>query len=344
MQAQIEQASERRSSTIAAERARERGIRAVIVLTLVTMALEISTGYWTGSLALIADGWHMATHVGALGLAAVAYEVARRFAAHRAFVFGTGKVHALAGYTSALALGFIAIEMMVESVSRLLEPQRIDFARSLPVAALGLAVNLASVRLLHQGKEASGAHDEATGPHGHDSAEQGQDAHAHGKHAHHGHGHQRGHDRQGHAAHAAHDHNHRAAVVHVLADTCTSALAIGALLAGQFLGWVWLDPVSGLLGGAVVLAWGVSLCRDTALELLNVDASTVSERIRTVLEEMQGVQVTDLRVWPMGRGARGCVMTLSAAAPLHVAEYRRRVLQDFELEHLTIEVRREPDA
>lgn len=303
MQAHIEGEGVQGSVSEAPEHARERGIRRVIGLTLATMLLEIGAGYWTGSLALVADGWHMATHVGALGLAAAAYAVARRFASHRAFAFGTGKVHALAGYTSAIILGVIAVDMVVEGTSRLLRPESIDFVRSLPVAMLGLAVNLASVRLLHHRGEAHGAH---------------------------------------HGDRVEHDHNHRAAVAHVLADTFTSALAIAALLAGQFFGWSWLDSLSGVVGGVVLLAWGAALCRGTALELLNVDPSpAASERIRAALERMQDVRVTELRVWPMGRGARGCVLTLSSAAPLDVQEYRRQVLAALALDHLTIEVHRQ---
>lgn len=179
---------------------------------------------------------------------------------------------------------------------------------SLPVAVLGLVVNLASVKLLHPGGDPREDH--------------------HGAHG-----------------HAGHDHNHRAAVVHVLADICTSALAILALLAGQFLDWAWLDPMSGLVGGVVVIVWGVSLCRGAALELLNVEPSTrVLDQIRCALEQARDVRVEELRVWPMGRGARGCVMTLSSAVPLDVDEYRRLVLGALPLEHLTIEVRRHAAA
>jgi cation diffusion facilitator family transporter len=296
---------------------RERGVRAVIALTVVTMTLEIAAGYWTGSMALVADGWHMATHVGALGLAAAAYAVSRHFSSHRAFAFGTGKVHALAGYTSAVALGLVALDMVVESISRLLEPRSIDFANSLPVAVVGLVVNLASVKLLHDDTHEPHAHDHEGHDHGDETL-----ARVTG-------------------THAAHDHNHRAAVVHVMADTCTSALAIGALLAGRFLGWTWLDPITGIVGGGVILAWGISLCRNAALDLLNVDPSgQASEEIRVWVEAMHDVQVSDLRVWPLGRGARGCVMTLSAESPRDVSEYRTRVLGAFPFEHLTIEVRR----
>lgn len=278
--------------------ARERGIRAVILLNLATMVVEIVAGYWGGSMALLADGWHMATHVGALGLSAAAYALARHFASHRAFAFGTGKVHALAGYTSAVALGFVALTMLAESVSRLFSPTAIDFASSLPVAVVGLLVNVLSVRLLH-------AEDEE---------------HAHEDH---------------------HDHNHRAAVMHVLADTLTSALAIAALIAGRWLGWTWLDPITGMVGGVIILLWGAGLCRSAAFELLNVDASTgVSEEIRALLEGIDDVCVRDLHVWSLGQGARACVVSLVSASPRDVDEYRKRVLGSFELSHLTIEVQR----
>jgi cation diffusion facilitator family transporter len=346
LQAHLDRAQRDRSLPAAAEHTRERRIHAVIGVTLVTMALEIGVGHWTGSMALIADGWHMATHAGALGLAAGAYALARRFAGHRAFVFGTGKVHALAGYTSALVLGFIAVDMMGEGVARLLAPQSIDFARSLPVAVLGLVVNLASVKLLHHGHAEPGHAEPGHAEPGHAEpghAELGREEDVDPEADYHDHPLQLA--GGGASEHSAHDHNHQAALAHVLADTCTSALAIGALLAGQLLGWSWLDPVSGLVGAAVVLAWGVSLCRSTSLELLNVDASAAaSEQIRAALAQQQGVQITDLRVWPMGRGARGCVMTLSTAQPLDASEVRRLVLGACVLEHLTIEVRREPAA
>lgn len=189
-------------------RRRERGVQLVLVLTAATMGIEIAVGYATHSMALLADGWHMATHVGALGLASCAYWVSRRYAGHRAFTFGTGKVGALAGYTGALLLGLVAIAMVAESVQRCLWPLAIDFAGSLPVAVLGLLVNLASVFLLR-------AHDEEHG--------------------------------------GEHDHNHRAAFLHVAADVLTSVLAIAAILAGWVLGWSWLDAVSGIVGGCLVL-------------------------------------------------------------------------------------------
>lgn len=291
---------------------RERGVRAVVALTALMMVLEIVGGYWTGSMALLADGWHMATHVAALGLAAAAYTVARHYAAHRAFAFGTGKIHALAGYTSAVALGLVAVAMMVESCIRLLHPAAVDYQTSLPVAVLGLVVNLASIRLLH------GAPDHA---HDHESHE-----HAHEPHAH---------DHESHA----HDHNHRAALLHVVADALTSVLAILALLAGRFAGYTWLDPAMGIVGGLVIVKWGASLCKHAAFDLLDVEPSPrLEEGIRSALEHIDDVRVSDLHVWSLGRGARGCIVTLVSSTPRDSAHYRER-LAPFGLAHLTVEVR-----
>lgn len=271
----------------------------VVVLTAVMMVIEIAVGYATHSMALLADGWHMATHVGALGLASAAYALSRRYASHRAFAFGTGKVRALAGYTSAIALGLVALLMVVESIERLRAPQPIDFVSSLPVAVLGLLVNLASVLLLH-------VHDD--------------DDHHH--------------------EHAEHDHNHRAAFLHVVADTFTSALAIAALLAGRFLQWTWLDSVTGIVGGLVILKWGVGLAHAAARELLDVSpSSALEDGIRRKLEALDDVRVHDLHVWPLGGAAMSCVITVVSARPRDAEAYRE-VLAEFALAHLTVEVQR----
>jgi len=246
-------------------------------------------------MALLADGWHMATHVGALSLASAAYWLSRRYAAHRAFAFGTGKIRALAGYTSAVALGLVAVAMIVESLERLLRPHAIDFVNSLPVAVIGLVVNLASVVLLH-------AHED-------DEDDE-------------------------------HDHNHRAAFMHVVADTFTSALAIAALLAGRFLHWNWLDAISGVVGGMVILKWGVGLSRNAAFELLDVAPSSVLEdEIRGALEALDDVRVRDLHVWSLGAGAKSCVVTIVSAEPREAGRYRQQLAR-FDLAHLTIEVQR----
>ncbi|MBK6846218.1 MAG: CDF family Co(II)/Ni(II) efflux transporter DmeF [Proteobacteria bacterium] len=268
----------------------------MVLLTAAMMAIEIAVGYATNSMALLADGWHMATHVGALGLASAAYWVSRRFAGHRAFAFGTGKVRALAGYTSAVALGLVAVAMVVESAERLARPHVIDFVTSLPVAVLGFFVNLVSVFLLH----------------GHENHD---DEHEH-------------------------DHNHRAALLHVVADTFTSALAIAALLAGRVLGWSWLDGVSGIVGGLVILKWGAGLSRSAAFELLDLSpSSAIEDEIREVLEALDDVRVRDLHVWSLGGGAKSCIVTLVTAAPRDARSYRE-ALTRFALAHLTIEVQR----
>lgn len=380
---------------------RERGVQLVVLLTAVMTVLEISVGYATGSMALLADGWHMATHVGALGLASVAYWVSRRFAHHRAFALGTGKVRALAGYTSAVALGLVALSMVVESIQRLATPHPIDFVSSLPVAVLGLAVNLASIFLLHAhddeppaaarrsagertgaraphprtpGEErghSGGEHDARQGLHGHDRHDHGHDRHdhdhdhdhqhrypgdpshskhshahaprAHGHHGHRHHKHEPQHD-HGHPKHdphhGHHDHNHRAAFMHVVADAFTSVLAIGALLAGRFLGWGWLDAVSGIVGGLVILKWGASLARSAAFELLDVMPSpALEDEIRRALEALDDVRVQDLHVWSLGGGARSCVVSLVTTTPRETRAYRAELAR-FALAHLTVEVER----
>lgn len=296
--------------TVAASPKKERGVRAVVALTASMTVVEIVVGYASGSMALLADGWHMATHVGALGLAAVAYAVSRRFATHPAFAFGTGKVQALAGFTSAIALGLVAVQMAFESVVRLLHPSHVDFASSLPVACVGLLVNVVSVRLLDADEHAN---------HGH------QEDHEHGDHREPARG---------------HDHNHRAALTHIIADMVTSALAIAALLAGRFLHISWLDPAVGVIGAVVIVKWGFDLCRGAAFELLGVEPSRELERrIRTLLEGIDDVHVSDLHVWSLGQGQRSCVVTLVSAVPRAVEHYRRQ-LATLELAHLTVEVQR----
>lgn len=294
---------------------RERGVFLVVLLTAFMMVVEIAAGYATGSMALLADGWHMATHVGALGLASVAYWFSRRYAAHRAFTFGTGKVRALAGYTSAVALGLVAVLMVVESAERLLYPQVIDFESSLPVAVVGLLVNLASVGLLHlHDDDARDEHEDRDHDHSHRAH-----THAHG-----------------------HDHNHRAALLHVIADTFTSALAIGALLAGRFLHWTWLDPITGVVGGLVIFKWGLGLARLAAGELLDVAPSlSLEQDIRGALQSLGDVRVRDLHVWSIGGAAKSCVVTIASTTPREPEIYRG-ALAHFRLAHLTIEVQRSP--
>jgi cation diffusion facilitator family transporter len=273
--------------------ARERSARWVVGLTAGMMVGELAVGYWTRSLALTADGWHMATHAGALGLTAVAYWFARTRARDRSFCFGTGKVLALAGYTSAIVLMLVALTMVYQSVLRFVQPVDVRYREALPVAVVGLIVNLASIKLL-------GDHDDHGG-----------------------------------------DHNHRAALMHIMADAFTSVLAIVSLALGIALGWRFLDPMMGLIGGAVVLKWGVGLCRSAGRQLLDATASHPLEaQIRQRLETLDDVRVADIHSWEVGPGRRACILSLVTSAPRDVEVYRHQVLADLPLAHLTIEIRR----
>lgn len=289
----------------------ERGTRRVVLLTATMMVVEIAAGALTNSMALLADGLHMGTHVAALGITAFAYWYARRHAADPRFAFGTWKVGVLAGFASAIVLGMVALFMVYESAVRLLNPVPIRYGDATVVAAVGLAVNLLSAWLLH-------GHD---GHHDHDHGH----SHEHG----HGHGHDHGHDL-----------NLRAAYLHVLADALTSVLAIVALLGGRFFGWDFLDPVMGVVGAIVITTWAWGLVRQTSRVLLDreMDAPVVRE-IREALEDGD-VVIVDLHVWRVGPGKFACLVALVTADPLPPDEYRRRIQVHEEVVHVTVEVHR----
>ena len=300
----------------------ERRTRWVVALTLAMMVAELVVGWITGSMALLADGWHMATHAGALGLTLAAYWYARTRAGSDAFSFGTGKVYALAGYTSGVVLAVVALWMGVEAALRLFERPAVDFADALPVAVSGLVVHLVCAVLLGHGH--GPGHDHAHG-HGHD--------HAHDHE--HDHDHDHGHD------HAPKDHNLKAAYVHVLADALTSVLAIGALLAGFYLGWWFLDPAMGLLGGVVILRWSIDLCQQASRQLLDVVPASNHERlVRSRLEAVDDVRIADLHVWELGPGRRGCIVSLVTSTPRDTDYYREVILGAVDVAHLTVEVHR----
>lgn len=306
---------------------RERGVLLVVAITFVMMVVEITVGYLGRSMALLADGWHMATHVGALGITAAAYAMARRFAQHKAFTFGTGKVQALAGFTSAILLGVVAVSMLVESVTRLTEAKSIDFDRSIPVAILGLFVNLVSVGLLHSREErAAVVGAEHALVDGQRAASTLTCTPGTGK--------------TEDPPPGCHDHAHRAALLHVLADAFTSALAIAALLLARQFGLTWLDPTTGIVGSLVIMKWSVDLVRLAGSELLDAGAGQESEqRIRCALEQLGGVTILDLHVWPMGQGRLSCIITLESDSPRPVAVYRAQILDAVYLSHLTVELR-----
>ena len=283
--------------------------RYVVYLTAAFMVVEIVAGLIFGSMALLADGVHMATHVGALGLAAWAYWMARRHAKNRYFTFGSGKFGDLAGFASALILGIIAIGVAFESVMRIYQPVPIQYLEAMIVAVIGLGVNIVSAFMLHDDH-----HD-----HGHDHDDHD---HAHAKTGHH------------------QDHNLRAAYVHVLADAATSLLALAALGLGAAFGWSALDPLVGILGAIVISRWAVDLLRQTGLVLLDVeDHPGMARDIRGTLENELGLQVADLHLWRLGPGHRGLIVSLVSAAPCTADEIKNILRARHKgLSHVTIEV------
>lgn len=293
----------------------------VVALTAVMMLAEIAAGYLTGSMALLADGFHMATHTGALAIAAGAYVFARRHAHDGRFSFGTGKVGDLAGFASALVLAVIAIGIGGESLWRLASPSAVDFGEAIPIAVVGLIVNIASAWLLMEGHH---GHDHHHGPahghHGHD--------HHHEHHDHHGHGHH----------HDGHDNNLRSAYLHVVADALTSVLAIAALLAGLYLGWTWLDPLMGVVGAVVIARWSYSLLRSSAAVLLDVTDAQIAARIEQALAG-EDVQIDDLHVWRIGPTARAAIVSMTSGTATTEAQIRQQLAEVKELRHLTLELR-----
>ena len=294
----------------------ERRTWAVIILCTVMMIAEIVGGALFGSLALIADGLHMSTHAGALLLAALAYTFARKYAEDSSFTFGTGKFGDLAGYSSAIVLAMIALLIGYEAVSRFLDPVPISFNEAIPIAALGLLVNIASAWLL-----AGGHHHE----HGHS----------------HGHSHDHDHHDDDHDHdHAHRDNNMRAAVVHVMADAAVSVLVIAGLLLARTFGWLWMDPLAGLIGALVIASWSVALIRDTGAILLDrMPDPGMAEKVRATIES-EGDRVTDLHLWRLGPGHLGAIVSIATSAKREPAHYRQKLAHFHDLSHVTVEVQR----
>ena len=304
----------------------ERKTWAVIALCTAMMALEIVGGSLFGSLALVADGLHMSTHAGAMLIAAFAYTYARRHAEDPRFVFGTGKLGDLAGYTSAIVLAMIALLIGYEAVARFLAPVPIHFTQAIPIAVLGLVVNIVSAWLLSADEHHS--HD-----HGHVAA------HAH----HHDYEHHGGHGHAPHAGHppasAAHrDHNIRSAYVHVMADAAVSVLAIIGLTLARIFGWLWMDPLAGVVGALVIANWSYRLIQDTGRILLDVNPDEpLTRRIREAIER-DGDRLTDLHLWRLGPGHLGAVVSVVTAEARDCNFYRARLQQFPSLSHVTVEV------
>jgi cation diffusion facilitator family transporter len=279
----------------------ERNTRRVILLTLSMMIIEITAGYIFGSMALLADGWHMGTHAAALGITALAYYYARKHSDNPNYSFGTGKVGVLGGFGSAVVLAVIAVLMGVESFQRLFSPVTIRFNEAIAVAVIGLAVNLISAFLLR-----------------------GQ--------YHHSHDHDAGRDRH-------RDHNLRAAYLHVLADALTSILAIVALIAGKALDWVWMDPIMGIVGALIIGRWSYGLLVDTGKVLLDRDVNTEAvENIRSIVEADSDNRVADLHVWRVGSHHLAAIVSIVTHYPKPPAYYKKLLAGYHEMAHLTVEV------
>lgn len=278
----------------------ERRARLATLLTAVFMVVEIAAGLAFGSMALLADGVHMATHVGALGLAAAAYWLARRHAENERFTFGSGKFGDLAAFASAIALGIAGLAVAAESIGRLLSPVSVAYGDALVIAALGLAVNLVCAFILSDG-------------------------HAHARHHDHAHG---------------HDHNLRAAYLHVLADAATSVLAIVALAAGLLYGITWLDPIVGIVGACVIGSWAVGLVRDSGMVLLDAaDDPELANEIQRTIEDEMGARVADLHLWRLGPGHRGLILSLVSPNATTSGKIKSALRTRYPaLSHVTIEV------
>ncbi|WP_416307189.1 CDF family Co(II)/Ni(II) efflux transporter DmeF [Neptunicella sp. SCSIO 80796] len=279
-------------------------VKIVFWLTSLIMLLEITVGSLSGSMALLADGWHMGTHSAAFLLTLFAYAYAKKHANNQQFSFGTGKVNYLGGFASAVALAIIALIMALESIQRLIEPQNIHFNQAIGVAVIGFIVNVASVFILH-------------------------DEHHHGHE--HSQGHQHEHD---------HDHNLKAAYFHVLADTLTSLLAIAALLTGKYLGWIWMDALMGIVGSVVIGKWSYGLIKESSHVLLvkSVGQPYYSQ-IAAAIKSQYQADVNDIHIWKIGRSHHAAILSVSTPQPQNPAIYKP-ILQTHlpHLSHISIEV------
>ncbi|MFK4132896.1 CDF family Co(II)/Ni(II) efflux transporter DmeF [Pseudomonas luteola] len=287
----------------------EKNTRRAVIFTAIMMVIEIAGGWAFNSMALLADGWHMSSHVLALGLSLFAYAAARRYATDARFAFGTWKMEVLAGYTSALALIGIALLMLYESVIRLVTPAPIHYTQAIAIAILGLLVNLVCAWLLKDS-------------HGHD--------HGHGHDHHHGHGEHQ-------------DLNLRSAYIHVITDAATSVLAIVALIGGMLWRASWLDPVMGIVGGILVAIWAVGLIKQTGRVLLDaqMDDPVVQEVRDVIAESPIEAKICDLHVWKVGKGKYACIVSIATTSDASPEDFKQQLSVHEELVHITVEINRD---
>lgn len=274
------------------------------LLTALMMLLEIIGGWVFNSMALLADGWHMSSHMLALGLAYMAYRAARYYAQDTRFSFGTWKIEILAGYSSAIILMVVAIFMAFQSVIRLFNPVQIHYNEAIPLAILGLVINLICAWLLHDGSH-----------HHH---------HTNDDHHHH-----------------EHDLNQKAAFLHVVADAVTSILAIIALFAAKYFGWDFLDALLGIVGAILVGKWSLGLLKETGRTLLDAEMNhPVVAEVKKVLESLSyHFILTDIHIWKVGKGKFACILAVETMDKNLNADLIRRALSiHHELVHISVEI------
>ncbi|MEK7395366.1 MAG: CDF family Co(II)/Ni(II) efflux transporter DmeF [Candidatus Poribacteria bacterium] len=293
------------------EQAGEKRTLIVTIMTAVMMIVEIGAGIIFGSMALLADGLHMASHATALSINTFAYRYARAHANDKRFNFGTGKVNTLGGFSGAILLGFFALFMTLESAKRFFAPVGIAYNQAIFVAVAGLIVNGISVFILDIKQKNHHSHDN--------------DSHEHSEHHHD--------DDQN------HDHNLQSAYLHVLADALTSVLAIAALFSAKYFGLIWMDPLMGIIGGILVFRWSLGLLRMTSYVLLDkVGSEQIQNKIRESIEKDGDSRVADLHLWSVGPGVYGAIISVVACNPLEPEQYKKQLPVDLGLVHVTLEI------
>lgn len=312
--------------------ANEKKTKWVTLITLITMVAEVVVGYWSGSMALLADGWHMASHALALFLSLVVYYLYRHPKFRASFTFGGGKILSLGGYTSAVLLVVVAVSMIVESFQRFSEQKPIHYPEALTVAAIGLVINLICAWILHQDEDIPHTHHE----HQHSENCQHNRLAPAGAHAHH-HTHTHSHSHVNLHSHK-HDHNHQSAYMHILTDALTSVFAIGALLLAMWKNWTWADPLVGIVGGIVVLKWALGLIKSSGMDLLDAHDETIDRANLQKTLESDGSTVVDMHLWKLAPGQVGGEIIIRRNANQPSSYYRDLVQKSFSIQHLIIEV------